>query len=171
MKTLPILAALALLPSLANAGLLDAAIRKAETEEKLREAVEKAMTAEPEPERRRITVGANVLRRAFEKNAIAAGEHYRDAWVTITGTVLDIGRDILGNAYVLLGTDELAAVQCFFPKEEEAELAKLRTGQSVAVIGDVKELVIFHVVVDDCILTEIPPVPVKKAIAVTRERN
>jgi hypothetical protein len=176
-KTLLLILTTIALSSIASqAGPLDAAIHKLEVEEKLRQSIIEGQLAPDPPtvvrdKNPRLTVGANTLRRAFERNAIAAQQRYNNHWTTIVGTVSDIGRDFHGKAYVVLGTDEFEAIQCYFDEYEETEIAKLRKGQPVAIIGDVQGLdpVGMHVEVQECMFTEIPvdKTEVRRAIAVT----
>ena len=72
-------------------------------------------------------VGANVLFRTYDQNPIAADAKYRYKTRTIIGTVKDIGRDIVGNPYVVLGDNRISGgVQCIFATEDEAEIARLK---------------------------------------------
>ena len=114
-------------------------------------------------------VGANVLFRTYDQNSIAADAKYRYKTRTIIGTVKDIGRDIVGNPYVVLGDNRISGgVQCIFATEDEAEIAKLKKWQAVAVRGEVQGLILFNVLIKNCEFVEIPPkpTPVRQAIAV-----
>jgi hypothetical protein len=114
-------------------------------------------------------LGANVLFRAYDQNPIAADAKYRYKTKTIVGTVRDIGRDILGNPYIVMGDDRIGihGVQCIFSTEDEAEISKLKKRQPVAVEGEVKGLVLFNVLIENCKFVEMPPkdvIPAKKEI-------
>ena len=54
-----------------------------------------------------------------------------------------------------------------FRTADETEIAELRKGQAVAVVGEIKGLILLNVLVEDCMLTEIPVI-VKKAVAVKK---
>src|SRR5690606_32260422 len=47
-------------------------------------------------------VTARELFDAYESNEIAAGERYKDRWIQVSGSVDDIGKDLLGDLYVTL---------------------------------------------------------------------
>jgi len=111
-------------------------------------------------------IGADTLYRKYQQNAIAADARYRGNQCLVVETVYDIGRDIMGAPYVIIGSD--SHVQAMFTEEDEPEIAKLRKGQPVAVIGEVRGQVIIHVVLQDCVFTDIPPEPTRKAKAVAK---
>jgi tRNA_anti-like len=110
--------------------------------------------------------GAERIAQKYDENAIGADAFYRYKTAAIVGIVDDIGRDIMGNPYVVLegSVESLGGVQCTFGTESEIHIAKLRKGMRVAVVGEIKGLVFFNVLVSDCQFTEIPVV-VKKAVA------
>ena len=56
----------------------------------------------------------------------------------MTGTVETIGKDIVDSMYVTLtGNGEMSfpSIQCMFADEHKSELASLRKGQHVRVVG------------------------------------
>ena len=72
------------------------------------------------------------------------------------------------NPYIVLGNDDIfGGVQCMFRTADATEIAELRKGQAVAVVGEIKGLILLNVLVEDCMLTEIPVI-VKKAVAVKK---
>jgi hypothetical protein len=85
----------------------------------------------PPPPPTFITVGAEELYRRFVENSIAAERDFRDKILLVTGQVESVSREILGHPYVILS----GAVQCVFPREAEDALARLHTGQDLAVRG------------------------------------
>ena len=116
-------------------------------------------------------VSAWLLFKRYDQNPIAADAKYRYETVVVVGIVEDIGRDILGNPYVVLkGSQEefsLGGVQCTFDVADEAEIAEISEGQKVAIFGEVKGLILFNVQIDGCQFTTMP-IKVKKAIAVSK---
>jgi hypothetical protein len=114
--------------------------------------------------------GAELIAQRYDENAIGADASYRYKTAAIVGIVDDIGRDIMGNPYVVLegSVESLGGVQCTFDTESEIHIARLRKGMRVAIVGEIKGLVFFNVQVSDCRFTEVP-VRVKKAIAANVE--
>lgn len=115
-------------------------------------------------------IGAKLLFQRYEENPIAADAKYRYQTKTIVGTIKNIGRDVMGNPYIVLkGSSEefeIGGVQCIFSTEDEAEIAELSKGKQVAILGQVKGLILFNVLIDECQFTELPTfTPVKKAVA------
>lgn len=70
----------------------------------------------------------------------------------ISGTIEDIGKDILGAPYLTLqsgATDSLGAVQAVFPTEASGQLAMLKKGAFVSVVCTVDGL-LMNVIVRNC---------------------
>ncbi|MFN2486150.1 MAG: hypothetical protein ABR609_06005 [Acidimicrobiia bacterium] len=100
------------------------------------------------------TFTAAELYGAYEANEVSADQTYGGQTVEITGTVKDIGLDLLDNPYVTLETGELWSVQCFFAEEEADAVADLAAGQEVSLIGTVDGLAVgTNLTVDDCRLS------------------
>lgn len=71
----------------------------------------------------------------YEMNSIAADVKYKGKVLSVTGVIMDIGRDIYGHAYILLFGNPPFGVQCFFPKHNESMIAQLTIGEEVTVLG------------------------------------
>jgi len=83
-----------------------------------------------------ITVSATDLMQAYVDNAVAADGKYKGKAVIVTGTIQNIGKDIMDTPYVALDTDELIfCVQCLFSRGDEAKLSSLRKGKRIAIGG------------------------------------
>jgi hypothetical protein len=84
-----------------------------------------------------IEITAKDLFAAYNENEVAADNQYKRKTLKITGTVANIGTDILDKAYITLETGELLySVQCYFANsEEEAKVANLSKGDTVTLIG------------------------------------
>ena len=84
-----------------------------------------------------IEITAKDLFSAYKENEVAADNQYKGKTLKITGTVANIGTDILDNIYITLETGELLySVQCYFANsEEEAKVANLSKGNTVTLIG------------------------------------
>jgi hypothetical protein len=111
-------------------------------------------------------IGAELLYKRYDQNPIAADAKYRYKALTVIGTIEDIGRDILGNPYLVLrGDGEFGGIQCTFGTDAEPEIAKISKGYRVAIYGEITGLVFFNVQVGDCKFTTLP-INIRKAIAV-----
>lgn len=89
-----------------------------------------------EPELETIKVSAQQLYAEYKENEVAADQKYKGKTLEISGTINNIGKDIIDNPYITLDVDELiASVQCSFKKSEEDVVANLKKGQEVIVIG------------------------------------
>ena len=96
-------------------------------------------------------VSANALHSAYDSNELAADEQYRGKKLNITGTVYQIGRDISGSPFVVIGgSGMLDGVQCIFPDAASRKIALLKKGDKVVVIGKIAGKVATWVLVTDC---------------------
>lgn len=85
-----------------------------------------------------LVVEASALVKAYEDNEVAADNLYKGKFLEITGTINTIGKDILDDMYVSLRSGrelEIFGVQCFFAEEHKSQLAALKKGQQVKIIG------------------------------------
>ena len=98
-----------------------------------------------------ITLTATALYNAYENNEVAADSKYKGKNVLISGTIKNIGKDILDKPYITLGGSGFLGVQCFFEKSNVDQLMSLSKGQRIKVIGVVSGKVI-NVQVKDCSL-------------------
>ncbi len=84
------------------------------------------------------TLPANQLYSEYDANEVAADTKYKGKVVIVTGTIQDIGKDILDDAYIVIGgRGFLDGVQCMFTKGEQSSVAQLSKGQQVRVKGEV----------------------------------
>jgi len=84
------------------------------------------------------TLSANQLYRDYKANEVAADAKYKDRIVVVSGTIDSIGKDIMNQAYIVIGGEGfLDGVQCMFTKGEESSIAQLSKGQHVTVKGKV----------------------------------
>ncbi len=82
-----------------------------------------------------ISVSAQELDAEYEKNQVAADEKYNDKKVLVTGTVNDIGKDMMGDSTVTLSGSNPFGITCVFEKSEQAKLAQVSKGDTVTVRG------------------------------------
>ena len=80
-----------------------------------------------------ISVRADELAAAYQRNEIAGDRLYRGRVVEIAGPVGWVGRDAFGNAHVTLGADPATSVLATFAGNAEQVLADLSPGQQIVV--------------------------------------
>jgi len=84
------------------------------------------------------TLTADQLYSEFDANEVAAEAKYKKQIVTVSGVIQDIGTEILGRAYVIIGgRGFLDGVQCVFPDSEKPRIAVLSKGQHITIRGTV----------------------------------
>ncbi len=84
------------------------------------------------------TLSANQLYREYDSNEVAADAKYKGKVVIVSGTIQDIGKDIMDDAYIVIGGEGFFdGVQCTFTKGEQSSVARLSKGQQVTVKGEV----------------------------------
>jgi hypothetical protein len=84
------------------------------------------------------TLSAADLYGEYENNAVAADQKYQGQLVEVSGKIIEIGTEILGKPYVVLGpSDYVYHVQCVFAYNDESTVANLSKGQSVTLQGEV----------------------------------
>lgn len=95
---------------------------------------------------------ADQLYSEYSANEVAADMKYRGQVIEVSGTIQDIGKDILDNAYIVIGGDGfLDGVQCTFLKNQQSSVASLSKRQHVTVKGEVAGKM-GNVLVNKCIL-------------------
>lgn len=83
----------------------------------------------------------------YEANEVAADDKFKGKKIAVSGTIKDIGNDIMGDSYITLESGAyLGSVQCYLDKSVVARLSK---GQQIAVIGTCKGLMM-SVILEDC---------------------
>lgn len=91
-----------------------------------------------EPQKPQVIVEADYLRLEYEENEVAADNKYKGSVIVVTGSIRDIGKDILDDAYVVIGgSGFMDGVQCMFQKNNQAIVATLSKGQEVRIRGKV----------------------------------
>jgi len=86
----------------------------------------------------RVKVTATSISDDYGTNQIAADAKWKGKDVVVTGKIDNIGKDMFDNAFVTLSDGKefsLGGVHAIFPKEAEAEIAKLRKGQTISLAG------------------------------------
>ena len=105
-----------------------------------------------QPSQTPIVVSASKLSTDYQSNEVSADAKYKGNLVEVTGTVYNVGKDIMGNPYVDLQSSEYdpLGVQCMFSQSDEAALGSISKGQEIALEGTVSGEVITDVVVNGC---------------------
>lgn len=97
---------------------------------------------------------ATELYAAYEANEVSADQTYGGRLVEVTGTVGDIGLDILDNPYVTLDTGGVWSVQCLFTEDNADMVSGLTEGQDVSLTGTIDGLALgTNLTIDDCQLS------------------
>lgn len=83
-----------------------------------------------------IEISAAELFAAYDENEVAADNKYKGKKLKITGTVEDIGKDILDDTYITLDCGELIfSIQCYFANDQLSAVAELKKGDTITLIG------------------------------------
>ncbi|MFL2599405.1 MAG: OB-fold protein [Flavobacteriaceae bacterium] len=97
-----------------------------------------------------LKVTSKTLYKEYNNNEIAADDKYKGKIIQVRGTIRDIGKDIMDDAYIsLIGDDFFGDVQCFFP--DKSYLLNLKKGQRVNVIGYCDGL-FMNIILQNCII-------------------
>lgn len=105
-----------------------------------------------------IEISAHDLWTAYDENEVSADNLYKSEILHVTGTVSEIGKDIIAETpYVLLKAGDtygIYSVQCYFyDSEEQSVLASLKDGDTVTIAGKCKGRTI-NVTLSDCSLID-----------------
>jgi hypothetical protein len=86
-------------------------------------------------------ISSHQLYSQYEANEVEADNRYKGKIVAVSGTIGDIGKDLMDQAYVLLSSGDptgMFGVQCFFDESEESSFSSIRSGQQVTIKGQVE---------------------------------
>lgn len=78
-----------------------------------------------------ISVTASALAQAFERNELAATDHYSGRELKLTGTILRIAETSEGNPYLILKGSKSMTCHVIFHESWRSDLKKKRTGSTV----------------------------------------
>jgi hypothetical protein len=101
-------------------------------------------------------LSATQLVAMYIQNEVAADAALRGKRVAVEGVATKIGRDILDDAYVALGTNTpltFRQVQAFFPPSREGQIVSFRPYQAVAMVCRVDGLM-GNVLLKDCAVVD-----------------
>ena len=111
-------------------------------------------TESPQPEE--ITISATSLWAAYKENAVNADALYKDKILVVTGTIQNIGQDVLTKApCISLETNDgygLYPIQCFFPKDGDQTdlIAQLKDGDYITIAGECDGIPLAQVQLTKC---------------------
>lgn len=109
-----------------------------------------APAAPEQPKAKAVAVGT--LLSEYKSNEVRADGAFKDQWVTTTGKVGDVKKDILNKVYVTVGTGaafEIPMVQCFVADDQIQKASTFSEGDQVTVTGQVDGLMM-NVIVREC---------------------
>ena len=97
-----------------------------------------------------LSVNSKTLYKDYTNNEIAADDKYKGKVIQVSGTIRDIGNDIMDDAYItLVGDDFFGDIQCFFP--DKSSLLKVNKGQKVTVVGYCTGLFV-NIILQNCVI-------------------
>jgi hypothetical protein len=103
-----------------------------------------------------ITISATSLWVAYKENAVNADALYKDKVLVVTGTIQNIGQDVLTKApCISLETNDgygLYPIQCFFPKDGDQTdlIAQLKDGDYITIAGECNGIPLAQVQLTKC---------------------
>ena len=112
------------------------------------------LTPDSQPEE--ITISATDLWAAYKENAVNADALYKDKILVVTGTIQNIGQDVLTKApCISLETNDgygLYPIQCFFPKDGDQTdlIAQLKDGDYITIAGECDGIPLAQVQLTKC---------------------
>lgn len=111
-------------------------------------------TTPVDPYANAVVITAEDLFAAYDTNEVAADNKYKGKELKITGTIKDIGKDILDDTYITLDTGNLIySVQCYFKNSQLDAVAELAKNQTVTLVGkcDGQSM---NVILKNCVIIE-----------------
>ena len=103
-----------------------------------------------------ITISATSLWAAYKENTVNADALYKDKVLAVTGTIQNIGQDVLTKApCISLETNDgygLYPIQCFFPKDGDQTdlIAQLKDGDYITIAGECDGIPLAQVQLTKC---------------------
>jgi len=91
----------------------------------------------------------------YKANQVAADDKYKNKTIEVSGTIYNIGKDILDAPYVTLnGVDMVTNIQCMFDKSDQSQLTSLAKDTKIVLRGKVSGQVVFNVLLNNCSIVE-----------------
>ena len=99
-----------------------------------------------------ISATSEDIAKAFTENEVGAKEKYGDKRTAITGEVVKVGSsDLEDKDFVLLKGYKGLDIHCYFERNSNSGIGKLKAGDTVTIIGKAYDKFI-SVLVEDCTL-------------------
>ncbi len=107
---------------------------------------------EPSAPQEVLTISAGELYSEYEANEISADSKYKGKTLEISGSVKNIGKDILDTPYVSLKTGNIiGTVQCMLKGSEAEKAGSLSEGQFVTMVGK-NPSYLLNVIMRSCVI-------------------
>lgn len=86
-----------------------------------------------------LNMEATRLASDYAENDMAADKKYKDKIVVVKGKIYEIGRDPLGQPFIVIGGREFGfgGVKCVFARDKKSSVAALSKGKVISVKGKV----------------------------------
>lgn len=87
-----------------------------------------------------IKISAVQLAAEYEANEVSADINYKNKTIEVSGTIENIGKDILDTPYITLSDGKeysITSVQCMFDKSDQSQLASLSKDTKITLTGKV----------------------------------
>lgn len=97
-------------------------------------------------------VTAKEIEDEYDENSVKADNKYLGKYVIVSGVVDNVGKDILGDVYVMINDGNeytILGVQCYMADTELSNVAELTAGDRVYILG-ICDGELFNVSLDDC---------------------
>jgi len=131
-----------------NAGTYTAVLRVTDNDGSTDTASRSVTVTGPPPIIYRVT--ADELYSEFEANEVAGDLKYKGKIIAVTGYVDNIS-STFGISVVLIGSPgDWFGVRCYFPESEAPDVAQLREGDYVTIVGECIGMLMFNVGLEDC---------------------
>lgn len=98
----------------------------------------------------KIKISAKSLFNEYDQNEVVADDNYKGKKIAVTGTIKDIGVDILDHAYITMYTQQFGVVQSSFAEKDAVR--KLKKGESLTVVGECLGKTLGNVIIDKCVV-------------------
>lgn len=98
-----------------------------------------------------IPIAAPVLFAEYRANEVAADRKFKGRYLAVTGRVVEIGKDFMGDAYVALRTpNQFQPVRATLVGTEHDRAAQLKRGQEIVVLCKGAGMLIGSPVLEEC---------------------
>ncbi len=83
-----------------------------------------------------MSVTAVELEKAYTADQTTADEQFKGKFITVSGRIEDIGKDMVGKFFITLQTERKSGgIQCLFDKAYKHEVLRKQKGMQVTIVG------------------------------------